>query len=208
MQVIEQWPIDRPIPYARNARKISDKAVDKIAASIKEFGWQQPIVVDRDGVIIAGHTRLQAARKLQLTAVPVHVAKDLTDGQVKAYRLMDNRSHQETDWDLGLLAPELADLQAMSADLALTGFEIAELDALIDKKSVAVEVVESPEGEWQDMPDYSHKDLTSFKKCIVHFRNAQDMAAFEELIGQRIPQNTKALWFPEEAINAVKDLRY
>lgn len=136
MQVIEQWPIDRPIPYARNARKISDKAVDKIAASIKEFGWQQPIVVDRDGVIIAGHTRLQAARKLQLTAVPVHVAKDLTDGQVKAYRLMDNRSHQETEWDFDLLGPEIADLQAMSVDLALTGFDATEIDKLLEPEPV------------------------------------------------------------------------
>lgn len=136
MQVIEQWPIDRPIPYARNARKISDKAVDKIAASIKEFGWQQPIVVDRDGVIIAGHTRLQAARKLQLTAVPVHVAKDLTDGQVKAYRLMDNRSHQETQWDFDLLGPEIADLQAMSVDLALTGFDASEIDKLLEPEPV------------------------------------------------------------------------
>lgn len=136
MQLIEQWPIDRPIPYARNARKISDKAVDKIAASIKEFGWQQPIVVDRDGVIIAGHTRLQAARKLQLTAVPVHVAKDLTDGQVKAYRLMDNRSHQETEWDFDLLGPEIADLQAMSVDLALTGFDATEIDKLLEPEPV------------------------------------------------------------------------
>lgn len=137
VQVIEHWPIDRPIPYARNARKISDKAVDKIAASIKEFGWQQPIVVDRDGVIIAGHTRLQAARKLQLAAVPVHVAKDLTDGQVKAYRLMDNRSHQETEWDFDLLGPEIADLQAMSVDLALSGFDLAEINKLLEQESAA-----------------------------------------------------------------------
>lgn len=137
MEIIEQWSIDRPIAYARNARKISDKAIDKIAASIKEFGWQQPIVVDREGVIIVGHTRLLAARKLQLTAVPVHVAEKLTDAQVKAYRLMDNRSHQETEWDFDLLAPELTELQDMSVDLSLTGFDSAEIDKLLEPESIA-----------------------------------------------------------------------
>jgi ParB-like chromosome segregation protein Spo0J len=85
------WPIDRPIPYARNSRKIPERAVDKVAASIKEFGWRVPIVVDKDGVIICGHTRLLAAKKLGVQEVPVHVAHNLTPPQVKAYRLMDNR---------------------------------------------------------------------------------------------------------------------
>ena len=101
------WPIEKVIPYARNSRKIPESAVDKVAASIKEFGWRVPIVVDKDGVIICGHTRLLAAKKLGLREVPVHVAANLTPAQVKAYRLMDNRSHQETDWDPDLLGPEL-----------------------------------------------------------------------------------------------------
>jgi DNA modification methylase len=124
---IEIWPIAKPIPYARNARKIPQQAIDKVAASIKEFGWQQPIVVDVEGVIVVGHTRLLAAQKLELAEVPVHVASDLTPAQIKAYRLMDNRSHQESTWDLGLLIPEMAELEAMSIDLALTGFDPAEL---------------------------------------------------------------------------------
>jgi len=89
------WAIDRVIPYARNARDISQTAIDKVAASIKEFGWRQPIVVDNEAVIVAGHTRLLAARKLGLSAVPVHVADNLTAAQIRAYRLMDNRSHEE-----------------------------------------------------------------------------------------------------------------
>src|SRR6202047_1974443 len=102
------WPIDKPIPYARNARKISDKAVDKVASSIQEFGFRQPIVVDRDNVIIVGHARLLAAKKLGLSQVPFHVAENLTPAQVKSYRLMDNRSHEEADWDLELLGPEIS----------------------------------------------------------------------------------------------------
>jgi ParB-like chromosome segregation protein Spo0J len=86
--LIESWPIDRPIEYARNARKITQAAVDKVAASLQEFGWRQPIVVDKGGVIIVGHVRLRAAKQLKLTHVPVHVAANLTPAQVKAYRLM------------------------------------------------------------------------------------------------------------------------
>jgi DNA modification methylase len=126
--LIEQWPIERVIPYARNARTITAAAVDKVAASIQEFGWRQPIVVDAHRVIVAGHTRLLAARKLALTEVPVHVADNLTPAQVKAYRLMDNRSHDETSWDFELLGPELLDLQNLGfGDLELTGFDGQEI---------------------------------------------------------------------------------
>src|SRR5882724_8782783 len=94
--VVCSWPIDRPLPYARNSRKIPARAIDKVAASIKEFGFRVPIVVDKDDVVICGHTRLLAAKKLGLREVPVHVADNLTPAQAKAYRLMDNRSHEET----------------------------------------------------------------------------------------------------------------
>jgi ParB-like chromosome segregation protein Spo0J len=122
---IENWPIAKPIPYAR---KLSPKAIDKIAASIKEFSFRQPIVVDRDGVIIAGHTRLQAAQKLGLETVPMHVAGNLTPAQVRAYRLLDNRSHEESTWDEDLLGLELLDLKDCDIDLSLTGFDLGELE--------------------------------------------------------------------------------
>jgi DNA modification methylase len=128
---IETWPIEKPVPYARNPRRIPDAAVAKVAASIQEFGWRQPIVVDKEGVVVVGHTRLLAARKLGLTEVPVHVAGNLTPAQVKAYRLMDNRSHEEARWDLELLPLELEDVQALDYDLGLTGFEERELAELL-----------------------------------------------------------------------------
>src|SRR5882757_8377954 len=90
------WPIAKVVPYARNSRKIPERAIDKVAASIKEFGFRVAIVVDKDDVVICGHTRLLAAKRLGLQEVPVHVAENLTPAQVKAFRLMDNRSHQET----------------------------------------------------------------------------------------------------------------
>jgi ParB-like chromosome segregation protein Spo0J len=125
------WPIERPIPYAGNSRNIPERAIDKVAASIQEFGVRQPIVVDKDAVIICGHCRLLAAKKLGLTHVPVHVADNLTPAQVKAYRLMDNRSHDDTDWDLELLGPELEDLASLDFDLSLTGFDQHEIDRFL-----------------------------------------------------------------------------
>lgn len=134
---IDPWPVDKPKPYPRNARKISDLAVEKVANSIQEFGWQQPIVVDLEGVIIAGHTRLLAAKKLGLKEVPVSVASGLSDEQVRAYRLMDNRSHEEAEWDLDLLGAELFDLSKNGINLQfLTGFDENELADLLTPKGL------------------------------------------------------------------------
>ena len=127
------WPLERIIPYARNARKIPPAAVAKVASSIQEFGWRQPIVVDAKGVIICGHTRLLAAQKLGLREAPVHVAENLTPAQVRAYRLLDNRSHEETSWDEDLLGLELLDLQGIGVDLDLTGFNTEELDRYLNR---------------------------------------------------------------------------
>jgi DNA modification methylase len=124
-------PTLRVIPYARNPRK-NQAAVAKVAASIREFGWRQPIVVDSNMVVIVGHTRLLAAQQLGLEAVPVHVAEGLTDAQVKAYRLADNRTHEEAEWDNDLLAIELGALKDANFDLGLTGFDAEELEALLN----------------------------------------------------------------------------
>ena len=128
---ISLWPIEKIIPYARNARKIPAAAVDKVAASIQEFGWRQPIVVDAAGVIICGHVRFDGANKLGLKMVPVHVADNLTPAQVRAYRLLDNRSHEETSWDEELLGLELLDLKEMGMDLDLTGFDLHEIEEFL-----------------------------------------------------------------------------
>src|SRR5689334_14616466 len=128
---IEIWAIDKPIPYTRNARKIPQKAIDKVASSLKEYGWRQPIVVDPEGIIVVGHTRLLAARQIGMKEVPVHVATGLTAAQIRAYRLADNRSNQESSWDQELLISEMSELKATSADLLLTGFDQAEIEALL-----------------------------------------------------------------------------
>ena len=126
---IEPRPLDQITQYARNPRR-NTAAVATVKASLKEYGWQQPIVVDGEGVIIAGHTRYLAALELGWKEAPVHVAHDLTPAQVKAYRIMDNRSHERAEWDLDLLALEMEDLKGLEFDLTLTGFELEELAGL------------------------------------------------------------------------------
>ena len=130
MLTIVEFSIEKVIPYARNPRK-NEAAVAKVAAFIKEFGWRQPIVVDKDNVIIAGHTRLMAAQSLGLKKVPVHVAADLTEAQIKAYRIADNRVAEEAAWDYDLLKLELEDLGGSGIDLSILGFDPDELDGFL-----------------------------------------------------------------------------
>ncbi|MFW6159307.1 MAG: DNA modification methylase, partial [Planctomycetota bacterium] len=118
-------------PYEHNPR-LNDDAVDAVAKSIREFGFRQPIVVDEQDVIVVGHTRWKAAKKLGLEKVPVHVATGLTPEQVKAYRLADNKSGELAEWDMELLPIELADLQGMDFDLELVGFSDDELADLLE----------------------------------------------------------------------------
>jgi DNA modification methylase len=118
-------------PYENNPR-LNDDAVDAVAQSIREFGFRQPIVVDAEGVIICGHTRYKAALKLGLEKVPVHVAKDLTPEQIKAYRIADNKTAELSDWNYDLLPIELGELQGMKYDLGLLGFDQDELARLLD----------------------------------------------------------------------------
>lgn len=127
---IEQWPVDRLVPYDRNARTHSEAQVSQIAQSIAQFGFNNPVLIDSSSGIIAGHGRYQAARKLKLATVPVIVLDHLTDAQRRAYIIADNKLALNAGWDEELLAAELRDLDA-DFDLALTGFNADELDRLL-----------------------------------------------------------------------------
>ncbi len=129
--LIELRPLTSIRAYDKNPR-INDDAVDAVAASIREYGFRQPIVVDTDGVIVCGHTRYKAAQKLGLEKVPVHVAKDLTPEQIKAFRIADNQTATLAEWNYDLLPLELADLQAANYDLGLLGFDADELAKLLN----------------------------------------------------------------------------
>lgn len=129
---IERRPIESLIPYARNARTHSDDQVAQIAASIKEWGWTMPILVDPAGQIIAGHGRVMAARKLGLAEVPVIVAAGWTEAQKRAYVIADNKLALNAGWDEELLRLEMGDLQELDFDLDLVGFSADELSDLLN----------------------------------------------------------------------------
>lgn len=126
---IESMPVAALKPYTNNPRQ-NTPAVDKVAQSIEAFGFKQPIVVDKDHVIIVGHTRYLAAKQLKLATVPVLMAEDLSPEQASAYRLADNRTHEEATWEMDKLAEEIAALSQSEVDLSLTGFNARELAAL------------------------------------------------------------------------------
>src|ERR1700758_482337 len=127
---IEMWPIERLIPYARNPRK-NDSAVDRMCASLREFGFKIPCLVRGDGEIVDGHLRLKAARKLGITEIPVILCDEWTPAQVKAFRLMVNRSVEWAAWDEELLAVELEEIKDLDFDLSQTGFDPGEIDKLL-----------------------------------------------------------------------------
>src|SRR5262249_52670834 len=132
-QRVEHWPIDKLIPYARNARTHSDEQVAQIAASIREFGFNAPILVDGHAGIIAGHGRLMAARKLKLAEVPVIVLDHLSETKKRAYIIADNRLALNAGWDDEMLRVELAALGEEDFNLDLLGFDDAELAALLQE---------------------------------------------------------------------------
>lgn len=124
MQIIQRDIADL-IPYPKNPRK-NDRAVTKVASSIREFGFKVPVVIDKDGVIVAGHTRVKAAEQLGIKEIPCIVADDLTEEQIKAFRLADNKTAEFADWDFEILAEELADINDI--DMSEFGFDIDALD--------------------------------------------------------------------------------
>ena len=159
---IEIVDIDEVQPYFNNPRNNED-AIEKVARSIGEFGWQQPIVVDIDGVIAVGHTRYEAAKRLGLKRVPVHIAKDLTPEQIQAYRLADNKTAEFSTWDFGKLQEELDGIS--SVDMTDFGFDDFDID--IDG------LFSQPEGDGGDEDEPDDEDegvsVTTCPVCGARF---------------------------------------
>jgi len=142
--IVELRKLDDIRPYERNPR-LNDQAVDAVAASLAEFGFRQPIVVDEAGVIIVGHTRWKAAQKLGLARVPVHVATDLTPEQARAYRLADNKTGELAEWDLEILPIELNELREGGFDMSVLAFDVEELGKLLNSAEGVTEGLTDPD---------------------------------------------------------------
>ena len=146
---IEIADINSIKPYENNPRKLSEKAIEKVAMSLKEYGFRQPIVVDKDRIIVAGHTRFRASKKLGLKQVPVSIIDNLTPEQINAYRIADNRTAEESEWDNELLKMEIKELEDKDFKLDLLGFNEDQLNDLLfeEKQGLTDEdaVPEAPE---------------------------------------------------------------
>ncbi len=193
----EPMPLTALKPYAKNPRIIPESAIRKVAASIRQYGFRQPIVVDEQMTIVVGHTRYLASMQLaerpllsddgtpQLARdgtpmvelnpaarVPVHVARGLTKAQVKAYRLADNRVSQESSWEMQILGEELGDLRRDDFDLDLTGFDQMELDRLLHE-TLGIDFPDLPDG---DKSPFEHMTFTLHASQAATVREALDVA--------------------------------
>ena len=160
---IKNIEIDKIIPYFNNPRK--DQAVDKVASSINEFGFQQPIVVDEKMTIIVGHTRLLASRKLGLKKVPVAIAH-LDEKQAKAYRIADNRLNEDSAWDFEMLKMELSEIDDL---LDKTGFDSNELEKILEEPKLD----ETPEIEFSEEIGESHNYVVLYFENDIDWLSAQ-----------------------------------
>src|SRR5574344_2429526 len=150
MQQLEPWLVSDLIEYARNPRK-NDHAVDKVAAAIREFGFRVPILAKSDKTVVDGHLRLKAAKKLGIETVPVMLCDDMTDAQIKAFRISVNRVAEFADWDEELLRVEVDELADLGFDLELTGFSLGEIGEL-EIEEIAPEYEEDADGEVIEPP--------------------------------------------------------
>ena len=165
-------------PYETNPRD-NKKSVDKVVDSIKQYGWRVPIVVDENSVILAGHTRYKAARILGLESVPVHMADNLTDEQKTAFRIMDNKAQDFSEWDKDLLTVELKKLADLDFDMAMTGFSFDE----IEKLTQDLLDFEEPQEIITDQEFEKLDDIQSSNVRMVNlFLNQESEPYFQEMI--------------------------
>lgn len=182
---VETWPVERLKPYEHNPR-LNDGAVEAVANSIKQFGFRVPIIVDQDGVIISGHTRLKAAQKLGLCEVPVHQACELNPSQVRALRLADNKTGELAEWDLEFLPIELKELQSMDWDLSMLGFsedELSDLLTIDESETGNTDVNDVPEVDEAAPPLSKPGEIYALGRHRLLCGDATDASAVTILLG-------------------------
>jgi len=193
------------IPYINNSRTHSESQIKQVAASINEFGFTNPIIIDEGNTILAGHGRLQAAQLLGMDKVPTQSVEGWSEAKKKAYIIADNKLALNAGWDFELLKIELDTIKNLDFDVELTGFdegEILNLNLEVDEGHM------DADAEWEGMPEFDQPDATSFRKVIVHFENPDDVAEFFSIIGQSDTGKTKSIWFPEKERNDYEAERY
>ena len=205
MLKIKYLNTDDLIPYTNNSRTHSDAQIEQIAASIQEFGFTNPILIDEFGGIIAGHGRVSAAKTLSIEKLPIILLKNLTEEQKKAYVIADNKIALNSAWDEENLKKEILSLKISDFDVDSIGFSESELAGLFLEVQ---EGINNADDEWTNMPEFDQPDATSYRHVIVHFENDDDIKEFFSIIGQTDTGKTKSTWFPEKERNDTESKRY
>lgn len=224
-------PIETLTPYEKNARTHSDEQIAQIVASIKRFGFTNPILLDGDRGIIAGHGRLLAAKKLGLKELPTIQLAHLSAEEKRAYIIADNKLALNSGWDADLLASEIASLGGVIEDFDTIGFSDAEISNILagledleqpaappprspttaPEQSPPVVRVEGPPPaatEWVGMPEFRQEDKTAYRTIHVHFANDEHVRQFAAMVKQTITEKTRYLWYPNIEIETLADKAY
>ena len=189
---IQDIEINKLQPFKENPRQHSAQQIDQIAKSIKEFGFFNPILIDENFTILAGHGRFFASQQLNFESVPCVLQTGLNDSQKKALIIADNKIASNSSWNEDILWNQIRKLNDDGFDLGILAFEELELLPILDKN-----VVEDPLAEWDDMPEFEQNNLNPFRSIIVHFNNESDVKNFFETLNQNYSEKAKYIWHPE-----------
>ena len=183
----KDYPLQDLIPYARNSRTHSDEQVTQIASSIKEFGFTNPVLIDAEGGIIAGHGRVMAAKKLKMESVPVIVLSHLTEAQRRAYVIADNKLALNAGWDDEMLRVEFQELQDLGFDVELTGFSMDEINALQFDSDCETGMPALKDG---DKEPYQQKTFTLHDEQVALVDDAITLARTHPLVDSGLNENS------------------
>jgi len=190
-------------PFKDNPRLHSKEQIQQIANSIKEFGFRIPISVDENNTILAGHGRYRAAEMLGYEEMPCIQQKDLTHLQKKAFIIADNKITLNSTWDNDLLWEQVKELNGLGFNLDILGFDNAEMLPMLDDNAVT-----DFASEWENMPEFVQEDATAYRTIRVHFETDRDLELFSNLIGQKLTDKTKSIWYPKQEKNDTESKRY
>ncbi len=190
-----------------NARRHPERNLTDIAASLRRFGQQKPIVIDFNGTVRAGNGTLEAARSLGWSHINI-VRSELPLTELAAYSIADNRTGETSEWDEEVLRGYLSE---PDIDPATLGFQETELTALFNRETKPGEnptPANDPTAEWKNMPEFAHEDKNAFRSVIVHFKDQAAVDQFTEATGLRVMETTRFIWYPIIEIERAYDKRY
>jgi hypothetical protein len=188
-----------------NARRHPERNLATIKASLARFGQQKPLVVDAKGIVRAGNGTLEAARDLGWDKIRI-IRTPLEGSEATAYAIADNRSADLAEWDDTALAEQLRALQSEDFDLAAVGYDAGEIDRMLERmgSELAGQVVDDPEGEWEGMPEFEHKDQTEDAAFVIRvfMKDEDDLTEFGKLLGKDLT-GRKFVWFGKQPLSQV-----